>query len=900
MVVLSPAQLAALRSHPQWLQFYMVVHTPNRIGQFTLAMSTDPDETRGAVVLAFDAIDWDAKPWNSALNFSVDDLRAGMTVVASTGERARLKSWYESPEGSGIGVLRVPPNDIPWVDGMVVEVYDVHEPWSIFPRIEVTEEEEDTPLLYIYQDYDVGYTTQANVCRPVVIMGGPVVVIQHQADPVYVDFDGRGSYGLDMATIASYSWKFQGAIPDTSTVANPTGICWTAPGTYTAELTVTDTNGISSTGYRPVIICDETMLQTKFELSGLEGSYNEGTWKATVALRCAQDGTYPEAVHDNAEVIIFAIGKAGDGTTLPIPGNNTDRPNLLFVGWVDGETITKDPFADQITFDVLGTCGKMAKMQEYADTWQVPELTPGPTKWYEMSNPNIDILMLAHLRWRSTILDIVDVHWMNLTSQKNKMRHDFAEGTLLEQCQSLMNMVLGRIGSDKTGAIWMRIEPFVLPSYNNWRENIDTVLTLADTDWQGPIEIKRTAGNACSGVDLGGVWFDGLGNDPEVNAHPVFALAPGDPMGNRSRPLYGGPVEQVDGLVLEGPGAGQACQVCGDIFAWRNNEYPEITLKMAGAWTCLDLFPMEWIAWTIAEDWTRRGISWTNARFLIRNMQIDCDNATGTAVVTITLEKETDGSDAVQIIYPWEPEVTVGTYVDLDSANEAYITVAANASIDDLPIGKAFTIEGWIRVTGVDPEVDFWQTIVDKSFWTAGSPPTSGGPQLSIQYGGYGGYYFYFEATVGCYPTAALTEFPIDWDQQQWFHFAMVYDDTTDRKVHVAINGQWKDPPAGGWVDQAASGTVSSDAACPLRFGVSRSLADGFLKGGIQWLRISNTNRYTYGIGFITPDMEEAPSVDEYTVELWAMDEGSGTVIAASMHPEENIGTLVECTWGQE
>ena len=44
----------------------------------------------------------------------------------------------------------------------------------------------------------------------------------------------------------SWSWTFQGGTPATSTAQNPTGITWSAPGTYSVSLTATNANGNDS------------------------------------------------------------------------------------------------------------------------------------------------------------------------------------------------------------------------------------------------------------------------------------------------------------------------------------------------------------------------------------------------------------------------------------------------------------------------------------------------------------------------------------------------------------------------------------------------------------------------------------------------------------------------------
>jgi PKD repeat protein len=56
---------------------------------------------------------------------------------------------------------------------------------------------------------------------------------------------GNGVNFTDMSsfTPTSWSWSFQGGTPATSTAQNPSGITWSAPGTYSVTLTATNGNG---------------------------------------------------------------------------------------------------------------------------------------------------------------------------------------------------------------------------------------------------------------------------------------------------------------------------------------------------------------------------------------------------------------------------------------------------------------------------------------------------------------------------------------------------------------------------------------------------------------------------------------------------------------------------------
>jgi len=52
----------------------------------------------------------------------------------------------------------------------------------------------------------------------------------------------------------SWQWIFTGAFPDTSTLQNPTNICYSSPGTYPVTLIVTNSNGSDTLAVTPLII----------------------------------------------------------------------------------------------------------------------------------------------------------------------------------------------------------------------------------------------------------------------------------------------------------------------------------------------------------------------------------------------------------------------------------------------------------------------------------------------------------------------------------------------------------------------------------------------------------------------------------------------------------------------
>src|SRR5690606_1758051 len=77
----------------------------------------------------------------------------------------------------------------------------------------------------------------------------------------------------DLSTVSTnpnWSWTFTGAATATSSVQNPTGICYNTAGTYQVELTVTDDNGNDTetkVNYITVNTCSGTPPTADFSAS---------------------------------------------------------------------------------------------------------------------------------------------------------------------------------------------------------------------------------------------------------------------------------------------------------------------------------------------------------------------------------------------------------------------------------------------------------------------------------------------------------------------------------------------------------------------------------------------------------------------------------------------------------
>ncbi|MDD2467509.1 MAG: PKD domain-containing protein [Desulfobulbus sp.] len=98
-------------------------------------------------------------------------------------------------------------------------------------------------------------TASVTVTEPAIVAAPPSAVISSTtaagSAPLSVNFDGAGSSASGSATITGYSWSFGDGTTATGATATHS---FTSAGTYTTELTVTDSNGLTRSATTPVVV----------------------------------------------------------------------------------------------------------------------------------------------------------------------------------------------------------------------------------------------------------------------------------------------------------------------------------------------------------------------------------------------------------------------------------------------------------------------------------------------------------------------------------------------------------------------------------------------------------------------------------------------------------------------
>jgi hypothetical protein len=210
------------------------------------------------------------------------------------------------------------------------------------------------------------------------------------------------------------------------------------------------------------------------------------------------------------------------------------------------------------------------------------------------------------------------------------------------------------------------------------------------------------------------------------------------------------------------------------------------------------------------------------------------------------------------------------------------VVINSYSAINNLA-DNAFTAEAWIYPLGHGGYAQYGIAegrIFDK---TNG---TTAGWYLSIING-------VLEGRIYCSSgTSSYANCPITYNQ--WHHVAMTWDDATDRKVYLFIDGIKQTTTSG-----TSAGAIVADSAYPLVIG-NRYLTHSAPKspagfhGYIGWTRILNHVRYTENFTPIARTM--LPPVDSNTVGAWIR-EGNGATTYNLVSTGNNGSILPSTYW---
>lgn len=621
---ISLLELASLRGEGQFSKLYLALHQPTVL--FRAQLAALPESNDGVAEITYEnVIEGDY------LNILPhQSLLVGVGVSALDSHSKGIIRIRKAPTETILYIGET--SEINWEVGDYLTVVDEFSPFQRHLRITG---DENT----VYMDYDIEYTDQHENFNPVPVMLSHAVGWLNAEGYCDIPFDATGSW-TPSGSALSVEWSLTGGGtfvggPLNAFIYNPT-VRYTAAGTYRVALTVTDGDaGTSSTGYRYVFIYDEAHPPFEaFTLNALNASYDAGGWQFEVV---AHDTINQAALRDEALVILFSRDwfQGEEGSLGPVPG----RENILALGWVDGETITLNSETSEVTFSVKGPHHWSNHMPGYpvgVEDTQLPQDGVSPS-WTAINDLTLNKGLFHYWYWRSTVWVCTDVNEVKDARQMGSV-----EAPISSLWQQLTTMayesILAKPLADRYGRIFVEVDPQFLDQ--EARETLPLVQEINGADWYENLMLMRRPTDECGYLECSGIVYD------NGEATPVCTRAYGTALAHYGR------VERRERLAYAD--VGEAIHLTGLIMGQINNEFPEITVRLASNHRFFDLAPRQYARLQFYPHENHREIDF-NKKAIPRRFSYLFEE--GAILADVVFEAETFETNAVLTTCPELPDL---------------------------------------------------------------------------------------------------------------------------------------------------------------------------------------------------------------------------------------------------
>lgn len=725
MTTPTAGELALLRTQPHETQLYLSIYKPKTV---FAAQVNDASIAKGEMVITY----------NNVTSGAFASIGVGMTLYVGTTPGGKDKgSIYIF--GRDATTITVGENShINWEDDDYLTVVDFYQIWPIYPRYV-----QDGVNVTVYKAYSVGYTDQNEVLGSLICMG------PHHAgflDPntgqhtVY--WDATGTENM-LGHAISYNWLFEGGTPTGSSVQTPGNVVYDTPGHYITKLTITTAEGESNLAVRHVSIYDRpgegdnTPILT-WGIEQLAGSRNEGGYTGRFWVR-----EQISDIEDGALVVVFADDYYG-GTQQSIGGNATNRESIVFVGYIIDGSINFD-YQNGIAYFSVGSPTEIMKLGEAFSVSVESSTDPvadaanpdkGGDPWFYLLDLTVKKAIFHYIRWHTTVNICCDVEYPD--DDFNIQYFDANRTSIYDAIQKLMEgTVFGSFISDRQGKMWAEISPEAIASA---KTSIPLNMFIDNHDWIGTPEITERHSNSVSYLEGGGVAYAGPATGTST---ALLSAAPG------SVPAYRGSLQKISGLALIDQD--QINTLIGNVYAYRNSRYPEVTIPIAGNYRNFDIAPKERVQLTITPSDTPRGVDWVQKPFVVDGLDWSYDSRELSFRPDLLLSEITEGFSGDSILIedvppadtgpppspvppppPVPPPISFGRYVTMNFVIDGGGSALSTGVKGDLVVGfsgRIDSVELHANTSG-DIVVDIWVAAygdappTDSGSITASAPPT--------------------------------------------------------------------------------------------------------------------------------------------------------------------------------
>ena len=613
----SAADTTLLRTRPQRATWYLAVHKPRIVLSASAIDGISSFPLSAIEITPISGVQADVKKGMT--------LRLGTTIGGSTKGILRVRGGIDSfilpVAESGSGLLKgLATND-------VITVMDQYLPWSIHPQY-------DAAASAWIVDYET-YTSQLDQYGPYVNIGPPVAeFIDPVSGSTATKYWGSNSLNFGDATIDTVSWDFPDGLQSATLGTPGTPVSKQYPdaspsGSY-AALTITDTNGVSSIGQRLNFVFDDRTQPYKVSFGEIAGGIRDGGYKTQIRVHgSAVYSDFP----DMSEVVIFEEASYG-ATASTLGGNFAYRSNIVFRGWLDGKTVTMNPFTGDVMFQA-NTINRMMDRLDSQDVFLISKVSPtitGASGWLGASALTADRSAYNLLKNRSTISTITDFYPAEgLASKTGLMLYsDLARQSLWKQ----FSKIYREQGNYGFAAADMQSSLFGINDAQITGGSAALPLTeIAKQDRRDAITIQERDYDENSDVH-----FLSIASDVKV-----WTRSPGD-----VGAYYGRKKEHSRGMYAD---QHTMTQWVGNWRALLNSKFPKVKIPLSGN-IRLDSVPQSRISMSLSATDNVRGYSWDDKEFLPHKTRLVYNSQAGVVLSELEVEEVVQGVGGSAVTFP--------------------------------------------------------------------------------------------------------------------------------------------------------------------------------------------------------------------------------------------------------
>ncbi len=608
----------SLRAWGDWSEWKLAIQTPQTV--FTCRVNQTFSSLDGVVQFAYDTA-----------TGSIANVFEGMTAfISGSSFGAYEKGFVRVRKAPISGTLYIAAtSDVEFADNDYVTIVDL---MPLYPR--------DLQISggIAHMDYDIAFGTEP-LNAPMPVLGPIAAVLTLETDALdawipqdFTPIDPSDSYSPDGTAISSFLFACPGAASTSGLSTTTPMFTVNAPGQYLWSCRVTDAIGRSRIGYRWLLVNPPSPIFTVSEPSG-----DLSSACFSFVVECYEDSAIADVI-ERGMVVLYE--RSYYDQTAESLGPIAGYENIKCIGWIEDETIERDPEAGVVRFRVQGPAYWLQQIR--SSPFVLQDTTSDPANWNELDELTIDKALAHLLTWYTTASQIMDCI---LTGDSKRVQDvSAANDNLWEQIASISQRLYATPVCNQFGQLYVQVDPQYLSSAD--RDALPVVLDVTSADIvSGSLSIEyRTVGRQ-SFIELSGIGpYDGM------LASPLHSRAPG------STPKIYGRLDSPTDYIFDDQA--DCNYKAGCMLAVANMPY-QVSFTLAQNNNFISICPQQYLTISIPATDTPRGIALVDVRLIPRSVLWRRGRDVGEVNTVVVCDVEAIGVDGVTYYPPQPPQTNL-------------------------------------------------------------------------------------------------------------------------------------------------------------------------------------------------------------------------------------------------